>query len=773
VTTALLFALWLAAFALSLDGVIRRTAYSPIMVDGATSADDYPRVVGFKAGLGAERSGLAPGDRLLTIDGQDLRGARALDWIDAVTRRRGGDRLEVAYERGGVQGRAELIAGSYRAYWPRLVASLAFAACVAFLLTRVRASALRQMLVYSNLAVAAVLACSFAGRPLETGFGVAIHFVGLALAPPLALLGLQALPTGSLPRSRWARYGPWIFALFGPFDVSRYHGFPLSWNAGALGNGVLGIAFLVAMIAVQVRAWRGADALGKRKLKWALLGFYLAAVPYVLAEVAAARDPGWGYLLAIAVSGLVVLPICLIIAISRYNFLDVDTVLSSTGALTLLAALFLAIVILGVPAIAAELSAATGLHELVSRGVTILALLGLLFPLHGRLREEIERFLFADRRNLTTGVTGLAQDLSRCATPDEVVQCAGQGVVTLLRPASCALYTRVGEVFTPAFAYGEVAPPRFAAGSPLVAVLAQQSGPLALEHEGRDAETRLGAFQRAVVDTLGAPLVVPMRQEGDLLAFLCLGPKHSGDVYAAPEVALVALVADKLASELLRLDQAARLQEISARQERLRRYVPGTLADRLEEGQQLDVGETEVSVLFVDLRGYASYAEDLAPGEIFSSVNHYTELVSSVIHAHGGTVVEFNGDGMMAVFGAPRELEGKERAAVAAGREIVLRVPALTGAVGTLSVGVGVATGPAFVGNVHAVDRLIWTALGNTTNLASRLQSLTRDLDAAMIIDEATWRRAGSEAQLFRPAPETEIRGRKERQNLYLLPLPV
>ena len=304
-------------------------------------------------------------------------------------------------------------------------------------------------------------------------------------------------------------------------------------------------------------------------------------------------------------------------------------------------------------------------------------------------------------------------------------------------------------------------------------MLEQQPGPLALEHHGRDAEARLGAFQRAVVETLDAPLVVPVRHDGELLAFLCLGPKRSGDVYAATEVALIALVADKLSSELLRLEQTALLHESEARDERLRRYVPGTLADRLEEGQQLDVGETEVSVLFVDLRGYSSYAEDLAPGEIFSSVNRYTEPVSSVIHGHGGTVVEFNGDGMMAVFGAPRELAGKERAAVAAGREIVKRVPALTGAVETLSVGVGVATGRAFVGNVHAVDRLIWTALGNTTNLASRLQSLTRDLDAAMIIDEATWRGAGAEAEPFRPALATQIRGRKERENLYLLPLPV
>ena len=292
-----------------------------------------------------------------------------------------------------------------------------FAGCVAFLLIRVRASWLRERFVYSNLAAAAVLACSFAGTPVETAFGIAVHFAGLALAPPLTLLALQALPTGSPPASRWARFGPWIFALFGAFDVSRFHGFPLSWQAGALGNGMLGIVYMGALVVVQLRAWRGADALGRRKLKWVLLGFYLSAVPYALAEAAAAHHPAWGYLLAIAVSGLAVLPICLVIAISRYNFLDVDTVLSTTGALTLLAALFLAFAIMTVPAAAAELSAATGLHEIVSRSIALLALIGLLFPLHGRVRQEIERIAFADRRNLTDGVTKLVQDLRAARRP--------------------------------------------------------------------------------------------------------------------------------------------------------------------------------------------------------------------------------------------------------------------------------------------------------------------------------------------------------------------
>ncbi len=83
----------------------------------------------------------------------------------------------------------------------------------------------------------------------------------------------------------------------------------------------------------------------------------------------------------------------------------------------------------------------------------------------------------------------------------------------------------------------------------------------------------------------------------------------------------------------------------------------------------------------------------------------------------------------------------------------------------------GIATGEAFVGNIQAVDRMIWTAIGNTTNLAARLQSLTRDLDAALVIDHATWERAQPAAAGFEKRPDMPIRGRHETQDVYALPI--
>ncbi len=211
-------------------------------------------------------------------------------------------------------------------------------------------------------------------------------------------------------------------------------------------------------------------------------------------------------------------------------------------------------------------------------------------------------------------------------------------------------------------------------------------------------------------------------------------------------------------------------------QESLRRYVPGAVAEQLSSGAELTSGTREVTVLFVDIRGYTSFSESRKAEDIFSTINRYTETVSQIVQHHGGSVVEFNGDGMMAVFGAPRELDHKERAAVQAGYEIVEAVGALPvedpeGSRTKLSVGVGIATGKAFVGNIQAVDRMIWTAIGNTTNLAARLQSLTRDVDAALVIDHPTWERAQPAAAGFEKRPGVPIRGLSETQDVYALPM--
>ena len=146
------------------------------------------------------------------------------------------------------------------------------------------------------------------------------------------------------------------------------------------------------------------------------------------------------------------------------------------------------------------------------------------------------------------------------------------------------------------------------------------------------------------------------------------------------------------------------------------------------------------------------------------------------MNEHGGAVVEFNGDGMMAVFGAPRPLARKEHAALRAGaghRRRHGRRPRRGSRAGLAARSKrawasppGSPSSAACAPSTAACGR----ALGNTTNLAARLQALTRDLDASIIVDSATFAAAPDAAAGFVAHREHAIRGRSERVDLHALP---
>jgi len=271
---------------------------------------------------------------------------------------------------------------------------------------------------------------------------------------------------------------------------------------------------------------------------------------------------------------------------------------------------------------------------------------------------------------------------------------------------------------------------------------------------------------------LDASVLVPIRCGEQVRVFLDLGCKRSGDVYTPTDLALLAAVGEKMSSDLQRLETTARGE---AERDALRHYVPSAVADQVAGGRELEPSERNVTVLFVDIRGYTGFSEERRPEEVFSLVNRYTEAVSKVVAGHGGSVVEFNGDGMMAVFGAPEPLPDKERHAVEAALEIVRRVRGQAEHEWQpgdgFEVGVGIASGPALVGTIRSVDRWIWTAIGLTTNLAARLQNLCSKFDASILIDSPTRVAAGASAADFQRNDAVPIRGLSRPMTLHAIPL--
>ncbi|SEO74732.1 adenylate/guanylate cyclase domain-containing protein [Trujillonella endophytica] len=200
-----------------------------------------------------------------------------------------------------------------------------------------------------------------------------------------------------------------------------------------------------------------------------------------------------------------------------------------------------------------------------------------------------------------------------------------------------------------------------------------------------------------------------------------------------------------------------------AERERLRdlfgRHVGPTVAQRaLAEGVSLGGELRTVAALFVDIAGSTSLVRRTGPEEMVGLLNRFFAVVVDAIEAEGGLVDKFAGDAALCVFGAPTEHPDPAGAALRAARRICDAVAAA----GEVDVGVGVACGPVWAGQVGAASRLEYTVIGDPVNEAARLTELAKEHAGRAVASEATVRAAGDERAHWRPDVEVELRGRGE-----------
>lgn len=757
------------------DGLRGQRGFFDFTFRSARGPADHPTALSGSWTGDASASPVRPGDELVAVDGRSLRGLRSIEVLARLfdSAREDGT-ARVAIERGGQRFEVEL---------PRRPGDISFWSLLPFAMGCVVGGSIvlarrpdwpharKAFLACALGAVAFVAPRGFGGAMVYAAAAAEVVGIPIALALTLRIAD-ELSPRRVTPRSR--RVLPWLFAAVYAWILAlpSYSRSDLGLGAYLALRGTAVAIWNVALVSALVASYRRGDPLERRQMRWVALGLVTGCAPLAIAFGLHAAGLGSAFAYRAAGFALTAIPLGLLVAVVWYDFLDIDRVISATASYTFVGVGAAAAALAGVPALGRSASAAFGVAPGVGEAVSALLFAALLVPAHRLLRPRIDRLLFAEHAALERGVGALLDDLAACEDVPALVATAGARIDALLQPESLVLYAREGDAFTPAFVRAQAAAPAFPAQSPLVGALDQRRAPLVA---ARWFEGRAGAhdaFDRAALETLGAALVLPVRRGDALVAFVCLGPKRSGDIYTATELALLVAVASRLSDRLLHIDGARMAGEARALQAALRRYVPEAVAARVAEGEEVAPGEREVTVLFVDIRGYVGLVDGLSPRDVFSTVSRYAQLVSGVLCEHGGVVVEFSGDGMMAVFGAPVSLPRKERRAVEAAREIGRALgdahPSAPGP--PLAVGIGIATGPAFVGHVEAADRRIWSVIGHTTNLAARLQALSRELDAAIVVDATTHRAADYVSADFERARDVEIRGRRERLDLYYLP---
>ncbi len=181
-------------------------------------------------------------------------------------------------------------------------------------------------------------------------------------------------------------------------------------------------------------------------------------------------------------------------------------------------------------------------------------------------------------------------------------------------------------------------------------------------------------------------------------------------------------------------DMVAGLRQRERLRATLGRYVSDEVASRiLSEADDLDVhGETRtVTVLFLDMRGFSSLTEHMAPREVLELINAYFDIIIDCVTEAQGMVNKFIGDAVMAVWGAPRPIADPELKAIRCAYAIQKRLGAhnwqrLQSGLPVVNVGIGINTGTAVAGNVGTERRLEYTVLGHEVNMAQRLESIAQ-----------------------------------------------
>jgi adenylate cyclase len=174
--------------------------------------------------------------------------------------------------------------------------------------------------------------------------------------------------------------------------------------------------------------------------------------------------------------------------------------------------------------------------------------------------------------------------------------------------------------------------------------------------------------------------------------------------------------------------------------------------------------------MFVDIRGFTNAARGRAPAEVVARLNAFFEILVDIVDRHDGIVNKFLGDGLLAIFGAPIEDPLEAVNAVAAAREMLSAVGASNvGNAWPIRLGIGIHIGQAVAGTVGSPRRKEYTVIGDTVNLASRLEGLNKEVGSELIVSDAVREAVGNAIGDALPLGPVSVRGYAERLTVWRL----
>jgi adenylate cyclase len=282
---------------------------------------------------------------------------------------------------------------------------------------------------------------------------------------------------------------------------------------------------------------------------------------------------------------------------------------------------------------------------------------------------------------------------------------------------------------------------------------------IALLSQDAKTDQQFQGSESIVLQGVRSTICAPLVTQSDIYGVLYADRLDPFAAFSPDHLELISAVAAQVAITI----QTVKVHERLAREEVARanysRFLPEYVVQQiLENPNSFRLGGVNqtVTVLFADIRGFTSVSEHTSPEKVVKLLNHYFSAMSEVIFEFGGTLDKYIGDGLMALFGAPTAGPNDARNAVTAAVEMQRRLkklqqdPTVEG-LAEIAVGIGLHTGVATVGYIGSERRSEYTAIGDTVNLASRLESNAKR--GQILISGSTAEAAGDCFPMVRHAP--------------------
>jgi adenylate cyclase len=365
--------------------------------------------------------------------------------------------------------------------------------------------------------------------------------------------------------------------------------------------------------------------------------------------------------------------------------------------------------------------------------------------------------------------------LARTVTPDDVVETAvdllfkieGAHRATLMfwdedqqafRPAE--VFARGGKMTTAAPASFD--PRNLVLSKTILKKVREENRPLHIRDARSHAE--IGRSLSVLRAGIQAAFCSPLSFQGRFLGVLYADNLAAPDAFTPEDFRIFTTIAAQTGLALASAFTRGELLKREVEQAAMRLYLSPQVAELITAaGGGVELGGVlqPVTVLFADIRNFTPLSEHMDAHEVVKLLNEFFTAMTGVILDGGGTLDKYIGDCVMALFGAPIPAADDTQRAVQAAIHMQREVARLNG---KIRIGVGLHTGRAVVGNIGSEQRLQYTAIGDTVNVAARLVS--RALPGQIVVSEDV---RNSAVGSFEPLGEVELKGRRQKMNAYAL----